>query len=278
MDLQNKIKKFGFIIVGIIAAIFITVAVPHWISGQFDFKLDINYIGYVILISLAFATTVHLWSRAPTFEKGTSIRKLFILMGISFITISCIFLFYISEAWSIWAGKPTITEMLDSSITDVEFNMFNLESLHVRMPLSSIVTFSFIMIGVSFYIWPLEKYVKNRRPWFTISLWVCLLIMPIFALFRNNWLMLTIATTGIISFVLINFIFMFYLYISLAANSTGKMRIASTFVAFGLILMICVWVLGIGIVSDDRLQTILQFSIGVTSMILFNAGFHIIRT
>ena len=71
-------------------------------------------------------------------------------------------------------------------------------------------------------------------------MWIALCIIPVIIPFRENttnnppitvsvlntWI-LSIATAAIVLFVVINFIYMFYLYISLAVMAAGKMRTAS---------------------------------------------------
>jgi hypothetical protein len=248
-------------------------------------------IGYIAFVCLAFGTSVHLWSLVPTMPEGTPIRNLFRLMGVSFVIISIIFLYSVINSLQIYAGVPTLTSLIDSSpdlsLRSVIFYVFNIQQrwAEIEMPLDSIVTFAFIMVGVSVLIYPLEKYVKGRKPWFSISMWIALLLIIVIIPFRENvsaninvtvlntWV-LSVATLGIVLFVIINFIYMFYLYISLAVMSAGKMRTASTLVAFGLIMMIMVWILNM-ISSDYRVY--IEFATGLTAMIFFNLGFKIMR-
>ncbi|MHA1792908.1 MAG: hypothetical protein ACTSVI_09715 [Promethearchaeota archaeon] len=278
MRLEGKIKLIGYLLVGIYAAFFIILGIMHWTLVGFNLDDDINYIGYITLSSLTLGTSVHLWSRLKDFEKGMSIRSLFFLMGTSFVMINLIFLYYIIDYLLGWAGLNSLSDIIDSIMPQLKFNLFDIESLKISMPLSSIVTFSFIMLGVGFFIYPLERYVKSRKPWFAISMFISLVSLPIISLFKDNVLLISIASTGIILFVLVNFIFMFYLYISLAVKSTGKMRSASTLVAFGLILMISVWILGVTSVFGQLTKSLIQFSVGMLSLTLFNAGFYIMRS
>mgnify|MGYP006290852921 CR=1 FL=1 len=276
MDSGKKARIVGFALVAIISILLIILGVFHWLDSAFNLVDDIQYLGYILLVALALGTAVHLFSRMYEYETGVSIRTLFKLLGACFVVISLIFFYYILDDLLIWSGLDSISDIIDNTVPQVNFELFGLTD--IRMPLSSVVTFAFIMLGVSFFIYPLERFVKNRRPWFAISLWICLLIMPFFAFFRDSALVLSIITTTVVLFVLIDFIFMFYLYISLAVQSAGKMRIASILVAIGLVTMILVWVLGIGIFDDALTQSLVQFSTGIFSMVLFNAGFYIMRS
>nr|MDO8114985.1 hypothetical protein [Candidatus Sigynarchaeota archaeon] len=277
MDSRKRTLTLGFSLIAVLALTCFWPAISRWLAIGFNVQTDLSFIGYVALISMTLGTSVHLWSRLPTFSKESTIRTLFLLMGTSFIIISVIFLYYIIDTLLTWEGLPSLSNMVDSTLPDgIKFSLFGI--FNVSMPLSSILMFAFIMLGVSFFIFPLERYVKSRRPWFAISLWICLCVLPLLAMFKDNAVVLSISTAGIVLFVLINFIFMFYLYISLARMSAGKMRTASVLVAIGLFSMIFVWVMGIGILDDKILQSIIQFIIGVMSVSMFNTGFYIMRS
>lgn len=274
----SKATGAGYALVIALGALFLIAGILHWLDAGFDTGRDLSYIGYVAFIVMGLATSVHLWSRTLQFDSGSSIRTLFTLMGISFVIISTIFLYYIVDSLLRYAGMPSMSELIDGAMEQLRFDMFGIEGFRISMPLSSVVTFAFIMLGVSFFIYPLEKYVKSRRPWFAISMWACLAFMPVMVLVRDNVWIVSIATFSIVLFVLVNFIFMFYLYIALAVNSAGRMRTASVLVAVGLFTMIFVWVMGLGLFDDKTVQSIVQFAIGLTSLSLFNAGFYIMRS
>ncbi|HME55934.1 MAG TPA: hypothetical protein VKM55_27270 [Candidatus Lokiarchaeia archaeon] len=278
---KTRTMALGIILIAFFALIFLFLGYGLWINSIKPALTDyVTYIGYITLGGLALFTSSHLWSRVPDFERGSSIRTLFMMMGVSFIVIFGLFFYYILNAMFTWSVIGSLSAIINSVLPGggVNFNLFDIKSVPINMPLDSIVTFALIMIGVSFYIWPLERYVKSRRPWFAISLWLCLLAIPFLAIFQNNTWVVSIATAGIVLFVVINFIFLFYLYISLAVKSAGHMRRASVFVAFGLILMITVWIVRF---ASSRLGTfysaIIQFSVGILSMTLFNLGFYIMR-
>ncbi|HME54544.1 MAG TPA: hypothetical protein VKM55_20195 [Candidatus Lokiarchaeia archaeon] len=275
MDTEKKILIGGLVIVVIFGALIFVLGILHWISAGFNPVNDAPFLGYDLLVCVAFGTSAHLWSRLPGLPEGKPIKTLFKMMGLSFFVIAFIFIYSIIDTLLIWAGMMGLSAMIDAVIPQVQFPLFNIFS--VRMPLSSVVTFAFIMLGVAFFIFPLERYVKSRKPWFAISMLICMCIIPLFIAFRNNWIALSIATTGIVLFVFINFVFMFYLYISLARMSAGKMRIASILVAFGLFSMIFVWIVGVGMFSDKFIQAIVQFGIGIASLVMFNTGFRIMK-
>ncbi|MEX2683824.1 MAG: hypothetical protein Q6373_019790 [Candidatus Sigynarchaeota archaeon] len=276
METAKRIMIAGFVSVAVFSATMLIIGIVRWSTAGFgipELASDLNYIGYIVLISMAYLTAVHLWSRVPSLPEGLPIRTLFKMMGITFLVIGFIFIYTMMDTLLRWAGYPALSDMIDV-VPDIKFNLFGLTN--VTMPLSSIVMFSIIMVGVAIFIFPLERFVKNRRPWFTISMVSSLCVMPFMVLFMENDIAMMIVTVGIVLIVLINFIFMFYLYISLAVKSAGKMRIASALVAIGLFSMIFVWVVGLGL-FEKVLQSILQFLIGLTSIILFNGGFRIMR-
>ena len=280
MEKSRFILTMGLVIIGCIAVgLFLPGYLLWTMSSPINAMMFITYIGYIGLGGLALFTSFHLWSRLPSFEKGTSIRTLFKLMGISFVVIFGLFFYYMLNDLFTWSPVGSISNIINSAIPggQLQFNLFDLKNIPIRMPLDSIVTFALIIIGVSFYIWPLERFVKNRRPWFAISLWLCLAAIPFLAIFQTNTWVVSIATATIVLFVVINFIFLFYLYISLAVKSAGSMRKASVLVAFGLILMITVWILGLVKFLGELPSMLIQFSVGVISLTLFNLGFYIMR-
>nr|MDO8087225.1 hypothetical protein [Candidatus Sigynarchaeum springense] len=276
METVKRIEIVGFVSIAVFTAIMLIIGVVRWSTVGFgipELASDLNYIGYIVLISMAAVTTVHLWSRVPTLPEGLPIRTLFKMMGITFLVIGFIFVYTMMDTLLRWAGYPALSDMIDI-VPDIKFDLFGLTT--VTMPVSSIVMFAIIMAGVAIFIFPLERFVKNRRPWFTISMLISLGIIPFMIFLMENDIAMMIVTVGIVFIVLINFIFMFYLYISLAVKSAGKMRTASALVAIGLFSMIFVWVVGLGL-FEKVLQSILQFVIGLTSIIMFNGGFRIMR-
>ncbi|MFX0102710.1 MAG: hypothetical protein ACFFCS_24295 [Candidatus Hodarchaeota archaeon] len=280
MEPGKKTLVIGFVAVVILAVIFIILGIIHWTIENFVLNNDISYIGYIILGSLALLTTTHLWSRLPEFERGTSIRNLFLLMGVSFIVLSGVFLFNIFDALAGWTTGISLSDIVNSAVPDdIIFNLFDIAQ--VRMGIADVLLFEFMMVAVSFYMMPVEIYVKNRKPWFTVSMWACVIGIPFLVVFKGNDIVLAIATVSIVFFVLINFIYLFYLYITLAKVSAGKMKTASILVAFGLITMIFVWVSGWAIqelTTNDLVPPLIQFGIGFSSIVLFNAGFYIMRS
>lgn len=275
MEKETKMRVLGMVLVLSFSLVFLVIGIVRWASvGFFIDQGDLSYIGYVTLGTLGYLTTVHLWSRVSSFEKGTSIRTLFLLMGLSFLIISVIFIFYIVDSLWGWFMGQNITVMINSLTPGgVKFDLFLVADLHISMQAIDVVVFSMMVAGISFYIFPLERYVKSRKPWFTISLWIIVGFMPVLVIFKDFDLVLSVATAVIVLFVLVNFVFMFYLYITLARMSTGKMRSASILVATGLILMIGVWIVGWAYTGDQLTSAILQFATGILSLTLFNAGF-----
>ncbi|MFX0103164.1 MAG: hypothetical protein ACFFCS_26605 [Candidatus Hodarchaeota archaeon] len=236
---------------------------------------NITYFGQAMLLIFYLATVAHLWSRLPLFDKGMQIRKLFFMMGFSFITISSVYILLILDHFLSWAGFPTISWMFDNAVEPVQFFLFGNESFpFIQMSAMEVGSFSQMILGVAFYVYPLERHVKDRKPWFTMSLLVTVLVtISMGFLPRDPWL-LSITTLVGVGLTFVNFVYMFYLYFSMAVRSSGKMRKASFMVAFGLLIIFFVWFAGIFDI-ELHVKMVIQYSIGGTSLILFNAGFFV---
>ncbi|MBN2152669.1 MAG: hypothetical protein JW839_14555 [Candidatus Lokiarchaeota archaeon] len=276
MESEKRIQIVGFALIAAFIVTTLIIGLLHWSIkgfGGLALSTDLNYLGYVVLISMAYGTSVHLWSRVPALPEGLPIKTLFKMMGFSFLVIGFIFVYTMMDTLLRWAGLPGWSDLIDV-MPVVEFDLFGLTD--VTMPVSSVVMFAIIMVGVAIFIFPLERFVKNRKPWFTISMVISLCIIPFMIFFTGVEVAVLAATVGIVLVVLINFIFMFYLYITLAVKSAGKMRTASVLVAVGLFSMIFVWVVGLGL-FEKIVQVFVQFGIGIASLLMFNGGFRIMR-
>ncbi|MGQ4875535.1 MAG: hypothetical protein ACP6IY_15820 [Promethearchaeia archaeon] len=51
------------------------------------------------------------------------------------------------------------------------------------MPADSFLTFSLLILAISFYLYPIEKYVKQKVPWHTYSTIISIILIPILVLF-----------------------------------------------------------------------------------------------
>lgn len=270
MDQGKKITIAGTILVSLFAAFLFLILLLNFVEiGSIGNQLE--YFGLVILTCGSLYTSVHLWSRMASFDEGTSIRTLFKMMGGTFIPISLVFIYFLLDGFLLeFSGLPKISSLVGGII---EFGIFGIEG---SMAASDVLWFALIMIGISFYIMPLERFVKGRKPYFAISLWLCLIAIPILIFFRGNPIIVAIAVVITVLILVINFIFMFYLYISLAVKSAGKMRSASVLVAFGLILMIMIWIMNL-LLQGEQYGEYIVMGLGVTSLLFFNIGFRIMK-
>jgi hypothetical protein len=278
----------------IILFIFVLIAylLPWIIIGtiyamQYGFDLnDMNNVQYLISLivsTLAIATSFHLWSRLPELEGN--LKRLFLLTGFTFIAILVLFSYLLIDISLEWFGLLSIADFLNQNIADVTFNYFGIEGWRITMPADSFLTFALMVFAVILYLYPMEKYVKLSKPWHTISLLVCLAIIPILLLFvprefPGATYVMSILTTVIILWVLYNFVFLFYLYFSTGLQSPKgtAMRKASFMIGIGLLLIIITWIAGWAINTGiSMVDFAIQMSFGGLGIFLFNYGFYLIR-
>ncbi|MFX0098286.1 MAG: hypothetical protein ACFFCS_01820 [Candidatus Hodarchaeota archaeon] len=269
--------------VSLLTAVMLSMGIIRLVNVGFNL-LDADYIGNVALFSGSLFTTVHLWSRLPFFESVRAIKRLFLMMGWAFIFLSGVFFFFIVEDLLPWAGLMNISRLIGNRIGNIHLGLFISPEGVGSMAGSDPVWFSLILLGISLYTWTLERFVKNRKPWFAISSWLVLLITitTFFIVIAVPWLVVdvgfntffTLLLLAVVSVFLINSVFMFYLYISFAVISAGKMRKASNLVAIALILIFFSYVANVLLV-DFQYNDYLIGIIGTVSLTLFNMGFFI---
>jgi hypothetical protein len=236
------------------------------------------YIGFCIAGGL---TSLHLWSRVPKLEG--KLKKLFFFTGFTFMVIIFISLYYIINILLDLQGQTTLDDLINASIQDVRFDLFNLGFYTVSIPGDSILVFGLLMLGLSVYLYPIEKYAKQKTPWHTITVLICLAIIPLMVIIDVNPdmnFLLSIVTIIVVGWVLYNFFFLFYLYFSTGLQSPkgSEMRKASFMIGIGIVFLISIWIvnwaLSIGI---ENLVFIVQTILGSLGILLFNYGFYLIR-
>jgi len=279
-----------FVLIGLVVIIAYTIpwlliGILHWSIGGFDLS-DLTNVQFIVSLSvsaLALATSFHLWSRVPQLEG--QIRKLFLLTGFTFIVILGIFNYLLVDTLLEWTGFPTIAKSLNNSIQEVRFDFFGIEGLTATMPADSFVTFALIILAISFYIFPMEKYVKQTIPWHTYSLFACAAVIPVLILFvprdfPGSEIVMSIITAVIVLWLLYNFFFLFYLYFSTGLKSPKgtAMRKASFMIGIGLLLILFTWIAGWAInTGTPILDLAIQMSFGGIGIFVFNYGFYLIR-
>ena len=262
------------------------IAFSRWLAIGFDINniKDIQYLVSLTVCALSIATSFHLWSRVPPLEG--QFRKLFQLTGVTFIIICGIFSYLLIDIALEWNGYPSIAETVNAAIPDVEFYYFGIEELKATMPADSFITFSLILLAISFYLFPMEKYVKLQKvPWHTYTLFICTAILPILVLlvpreFPGSEIVMSVLTTVIVLWVLYNFFFLFYLYFStgIKAPKGTAMRKASFMIGIGLLFIIVTWILGWAVSTASAIIDLaIQMSSGGLGIFLFNYGFYLIR-
>jgi len=287
VESEKKILMIGILVSIAYITPWMIIASIYWLDNGFDIN-DVKTVQYIVSLmvcALAIITSFHLWSRLPSISKESQIRKLFLLTGFTFIIIVVIFSYMLIDISLEWSGNLSIAKILNDNIEQVRFDFFGIEGLTASMPADSFVTFALVLLAISFYLFPMEKYVKQTIPWHTYSMFVCTAVIPILLLlvpreFPGNAIIMSIITSLIVLFVLYNFLFLFYLYFSTGLKSPkgSAMRKASFMIGIGLLLIIITWIAGWAINTGTPLIDLtIQMSFGGLGILLFNYGFYLIR-
>ena len=276
-----------YVIIGLFVIIGYTIpwvifAILRWMIVPFDIN-DIKNIQYVVSIFVcifALGTSFHLWSRVSSLEGR--IKKLFVISGFTFVVITIIFTYTMLNIVLQWLGFSSISGALNNAIPTVSFNVFTVEAWKITMPADSFITFALILLAVSFYLFPMERYVKQTLPWHTISMFICTAAIPLLLILRdvpNSVWILSIGTVSVVLWVFYNFLFLFYLYFSTGLKSPRgtPMRKASFMIGFGLLSIILTWIVGLIRLGSPILEFSAQMVTGGIGITLFNYGFHLIR-
>ena len=282
---MTKNKKFVFIGIIVIIAYslpWLIFGLLRWIDIGFNLEelKNIQYLVSLFVCILAWFTSFHLWSRVPSLEGR--IKKLFLISGFTFVVITIIFTYNMINILLEWWGLNSIAGALNAAIPKVEFFVFNVENWKISMPADSFITFALILLAISFYLFPIERYVRQQLPWHTLSLFLCTALIPLILLLRdipNSVWILSIGTIGVVLWVFYNFLFLFYLYFSTGLKSPKgtAMRKASIMIGFGLLSIILTWIVGLISLGEPLLEFGLQMITGGIGITLFNYGFHLIR-
>ena len=276
-----------FIIIGSVVIIgyslpFLLIGIMRWLSIGFDLNeiKNIQYVVSVFVCILALGTSFHLWSRVSSLEG--KIKKLFLLSGFTFVVITGIFTYNMLNILFEWLGYNSISGTLNTLIPQVQFNVFNIEALKISMPADSFITFGLILLSISFYLYPMEKYVKQTIPWHTITMFICTALIPLLLILRdipNSVWLLSIGTIGVVLWVFYNFLFLFYLYFSTGIKSPKgtAMRKASFMIGFGILSIFLTWIVGLIRLGSPILEFSAQMLTGGIGIFLFNYGFRLIK-
>ncbi len=173
---------------------------------------------------------------------------------------------------------------------------FYLEANPLVISTNSALLFVFFMLALMFYLFPIEKFVKQQSvPWHTISILTCIVAVPILLFIRNvpyYTIIISIGTFVISLIVYFNCFFLFYLYFSTGIKSPegSPMRKAGFMIAIGLLLIVALVILSVGIfvMNPQSMKTpevkyitifnvIGEISFGVAGILVFNYGFYLIK-
>ncbi len=280
-------KGTNFRLIGIIVIIayltpWIIIAALRWMQLGFDpyNSNDVSFLLNAMVCGAGWATSIHLWSRVPKLEG--KIRKLFLITGFTFLVLVILFTYLLLNLVLTWFGVPSLSQAINAAIPQIEFKIFDIDAFMVRMPADSLITFAFLLLAISFYLFPMERYARQRFPWHTLTMFLCTALIPLLILFRDlpgSMLLMSIGTVGVVFMVLYNFIYLFYLYFSLGmqAPKGTPLRKASFMIGFGFLCIIMTWIAQWAISIDGLSDTIIQMSFGAAGIVLFNYGFHLIR-
>ncbi len=276
-----------FVIIGIFVIIgytlpWMVIGLLRWMTIGFDVE-DIKNFQYAVSVFvciLALGTSFHLWSRVSSLDGR--IKKLFLISGFTFVVITGIFTYNMLNILLEWLGLRSISGTVNNLIPQVQFYVFNVEAWKISMPADSFITFSLILFSISFYLYPMERYVKQKAPWHTISMFICTAMIPLLLILRdipNSVWLLSIGTIGVILWVFYNFLFLFYLYFSTGIKSPKgtAMRKASFMIGFGILSIFLTWIVGLIRFGEPLLEFSAQMITGGVGIFLFNYGFRLIR-
>ncbi|MHA1732291.1 MAG: hypothetical protein ACTSU5_10120 [Promethearchaeota archaeon] len=255
--------------------------VLHWLFGGYDDQ-STNFVLMVGSGAGALATTFHLWSRVPHFPRDSNIRTLFSLMGFTFLPICVLFSINVVDVVLGWFGRATISQAVNQLAPSLVWYMYGNPKWKTTIPMDSILMFGLVLLGITFYILPMERYVKQQLPWHTISMLALIAFMPVLVAMREAPMAMSVAITLAVAWVGYNFLFLFYLYIKVAVQGAGTMRVAAVLIAFGLVFFIMTWVSGwaTGVLFPGLprwASSVFQILFAAGALLLFNAGFWMIR-
>ena len=280
---SKKIVVIGIVVVIAYNVPWLILGILHWIVVGLDFGeiKNIQYMSSLSVNILALITSFHLWSRSPSLDG--QIKKLFLTSGITFVVITGIFSYTMLNIILEWMGLLSISDALNNAIPSVQFYIFNVEAFKISMPADSFVTFTLLILAISFYLLGMEKYIKQKLPWHTISMLICTALIPVLLLIRNLpnsvWV-LSIGTIVVVIWVLYNFLFLFYLYFSTGLKSPKgtPMRKASFMIGFGILFIFITWVIGFAVKTGTPIIDFAALMVsGGLGIYLFNYGFILLR-
>ncbi len=281
-------KGTNFRLIGIIIIIayltpWIIIAALRWTMVGFNTGTsnDVSFILYTMVLGAGWATSFHLWSRVAKLEG--KIRKLFLITGFTFLVLVFLFTYLLLNLVLPWFNVLSLSAALNAVIPSIQFWIFGIEAFKVSIPADSLITFAFLVLAITFYLFPMERYARQKFPWHSLAMFICTALIPLLLLFRDlpdSMVVMSIGTVGVVLMVVYNFFYLFYLYFSLGVQAPKgtPLRKASFMIGFGFLCIILTWIAQWAISIDDGIiDTIIQMSFGAAGIVLFNYGFHLIR-
>ncbi|GAB4321419.1 MAG: hypothetical protein Kow0069_25680 [Promethearchaeota archaeon] len=280
-DGEKRTWQLGVAVLVAFAVPWLWLAGLHWREAGFDDSAA-QYLLMLAVIEGSLFTTTHLWARMHAFPADSNLRRLFRLMGVTFVVIATIFCYMLVDSLLRWSNTPGISDRLNSAVPQLEWDIFGVPAWHTSIPMDSLVIFALMTISVSFYTWPMERYVRQQVPWHAISMLFLTAVLPLMPLMRESELALSIGTVAGSLWIVYNFLYLFFLYFRVALKSPGRMRTAGLLVAFGLVSFVFVWISGwaLGFLFEGLpgwVGDLVQVGLGAAGILCFNAGFFLMR-
>ncbi|MBD3352089.1 MAG: hypothetical protein GF364_11435 [Candidatus Lokiarchaeota archaeon] len=278
---RKSLRNLGIIIAISFTAFWTILGLFQWIPSGVSAE-DYDYIYLIFMCGAGIITVFHLWCRYPGFPEDSPLRRLFKLMGFTFFPLIIIFTIQLIDTVLQWNGLSTIFGTINSIVGTIKFDFFGIEQFGTTMPGDSLVIFEIIVFSIIFYIYPMEVFTGKKR-WRIYILIGFLVLIPLapFIAEAFNEMIISIVTAAIIIYVVYCFLYLFYLYFSTARKSTGSMRKGGYLVAFGLLFLILTWIVGWALPAmgdmPNALRTFIQYTVGITAVLIYNWGFYILR-
>ena len=235
-----------------------------------------------LVLIMALVSISHLSTRASAYDEKAPFRKYLKLMTLFFLPVIVFGIYLIIDEIFYIEGRPGVSDQLNNLHPSIIFLFAEQEKWKVTMPMASIFTFGILMFAIISFMYPIERFIRQeKRPIHTISQLLIICIMPLMfvdVLVENTWL-ITVLLFASVLIVLINFLYLFWVYFSVAMKSpAGPVRNGGLMIAFSLIMIILAWA-STWILADlvDWLKFLITYSITLLSVVLLNLGFYTLR-
>jgi hypothetical protein len=235
-----------------------------------------------LVLVMAMVSISHLSTRASAYDEKAPFKKYLKSMTTFFFPVILFGIYLIFDEVNYIEGRPGISDQLNDLHPSIVFLFANREEWRVSMPVASIFVFAVLMFAIISFMYPIERYIRQeKRPLHTLSQIVIIGIMPLLFvdfLVQNTWL-ITILLFISVLVVLLNFLYLFWVYFSVAIKSpAGPVRNGGLMIAVSLFLIILAWAstwLLAGVV--DWVKFLITYMITLLSVILLNLGFYTLR-